>query len=355
MSTPPLVVHVIHHLVYGGLENGVVNLINRIPADRYRHAVICVADYNEFRERIQRADCAVYAMHKQPGKDPGTYLRMWRLLRQLRPAIVHSRNISGLIALPPAWLAGVPGRVHGEHGWDIGDVSGSNPKRARLRRLHRPLVHRYVALSAEIKRYLIERIGAAPGQVAHICNGVDTERFHPAADERPPLPWGAVGADSIVLGTVGRLQPVKDQVGLVRAFVLLRQQLPELASRLRLAILGDGPQRGEIERAVSDAGVGDFVWLPGMCDQVPALLRRFDVFVLPSLTEGISNTILEALACGVPVVATAVGGNPDLIIDGGYGALVPPADPQRLAAALVPLVSSTDLRRRYAERARTAA
>src|ERR1700682_5275653 len=113
----PLVVHVIHHLVIGGMENGLVNLVNLLPANRYRHAIVCVEDYSDFRKRIRDPEIAVYSMHKSRRSQLQLYWGLFRLFKKLRPAIVHSRNRSGLDSLLPALMAGVPLRLHGERGW----------------------------------------------------------------------------------------------------------------------------------------------------------------------------------------------------------------------------------------------
>ncbi len=341
---PPLVVHAIYRLGVGGLENGLVNLINRMPSERYRHAVVCIDDYTEFRRRIERDDVAVYALHKRPGHDLRLLPRLLRLFRRLRPAIVHSRNLAGLDALVPALLAGVRHRIHGEHGRDQDDLDGSNLKLQRLRRLHRPLVSRYVALSAELERYLVERIGVAPERITRIINGVDTERFRCG---RLPLPAPRLCDEGrLVIGTVGRLQAVKNQTALVEAFGLLIQRNPELRERVHLALIGDGPLRREVEQRVRDLGLGKRVWLAGARDDVPELMRGLDLFVLPSLAEGISNTLLEAMACGLPVVATDVGGNAELIDQGVTGLLVPPGDPALLAEAMATYLRDAEQCRR---------
>ncbi|HMV40438.1 MAG TPA: glycosyltransferase, partial [Plasticicumulans sp.] len=121
-----LVAHVVHRLTVGGLENGVVNLINHLPADRFRHVVICMTDHTGFAARIRRADVGIIDLHKRPGHDAGLYLRLYRTLRRLRPDVVHTRNLGTQEALAIAWLAGVRGRVHGEHGWN-GPGPGAEP------------------------------------------------------------------------------------------------------------------------------------------------------------------------------------------------------------------------------------
>jgi sugar transferase (PEP-CTERM/EpsH1 system associated) len=331
--SPPLIAHIIFRLDYGGLENGLVNLINRMPPDRYRHVIICLTDYNpEFRRRIQPPGVEVFALHKREGHDLGLYGRCWKLLRQLQPAIVHTRNLAALEMQLPALLAGVRARVHGEHGWDR-DPALMNPRHHRLRRGLRPLVSHYIALSGEIAGYLETRVGVAPARISRIINGVDTERFHPGQD-RSPLPPGFAPPGTVVIGTVGRLEKVKDQPNLVRAFIRLVESVPEARQRLRLVIIGEGSLRAEMESLLNEAGWRDLAWLPGARDDVPELLQTLDLFVLPSQAEGISNTILEAMACGLPVVATAVGGNAELVVDGETGRLVPASDPEALAAAI---------------------
>ncbi len=344
----PLIAHIIYRLDVGGMENGLVNLINAIPAQRYRHAIICLTEYTDFRLRIQRPDVAIYALHKRPGKDIGVYPRLWRLLRRLRPDIVHTRNLPALDCLVPAALAGVAARVHGEHGRDMIDLDGSNRKYNLLRRLLRPFAQRYIPLSRDLEIWLRDCIGISPDRIDRIYNGVDMLRFHPPADGRAPLPLaGFAAADSIVIGTVGRMQTVKDQTTLVTAFLSLLERVPELRQRLRLVLIGDGPLRATALQQLQQAGVAAQAWLPGARDDIPELMRGLDIFVLPSLAEGISNTILEAMACGLPVVATRVGGNAELVEEGHSGALVPAADPEALAAALCVYVRDLSLARRH--------
>ncbi|HLA81763.1 MAG TPA: glycosyltransferase, partial [Thermoleophilia bacterium] len=231
-SEPPLIAHLIYRLDMGGLENGLVNLINRIPPSRYRHAIICLTDYTDFRQRILREDVEIFALHKRPGHDLGSYFRLWRLLRRIRPDLIHTRNLAALEGVLPAALAGVPCRVHGEHGRDVGDVDGSSLRYRLLRRALSPLVHRFVALSFELQQYLLNSVGIRPEKVTAICNGVDTERFRPYLGARATLPVaGFAPASAFVIGTVGRMEAVKDPVTLARAFVRLLN-VPQARERL---------------------------------------------------------------------------------------------------------------------------
>lgn len=340
-TQPPLIAHVIFRLTTGGLENGLVNLINHMPPERYRHAIICLTTATSFQKRIKRSDVEIYELHKREGQDWGLYLRLWKTFKQLQPDIIHTRNLSALEAQLPALFALVKARVHSEHGWDTADPDGSNKKYRMLRRLFRVLVSHYIALSNELKNYLVNIIGVSEQRITRICNGVDNNVFKPALNGREALPSpGFADSEHIVIGTVGRMQPVKDQLNLVDAFIILLNQLPQARNRLRLALLGDGPLMPVIVERLQQADALDLTWLPGDRADVPDLLHGFDIFVLPSKAEGISNTILEAMATGLPVVATSVGGNAELVDDGNTGVLVSPENPAALAQALLHYINN---------------
>ena len=342
----PLVMHVLYSFDVGGLENGVVNLINRLPKDRFRHAVVALAHCApDFCRRVQRDDVAFISLHKPPGHGIKLYPRLYRLFREMRPAIVHTRNLAALEAAVPAWLAGVRGRVHGEHGWDRFDPDGQSRKYRLIRRAYSPFVQRYVALSGQLERYLVDGVGVHRARVERICNGVDSRRFQPAHGRLVLAGCPFDRGDEVLVGTVGRLQAVKDQLTLVRAFAIARAR-GAAGERLRLIIAGDGPMRAEVEAEIRASGCAEAIWLAGERDDIPHVMRALDVFVLPSRAEGISNTILEAMASGLPVVATDVGGNGELVVEGETGALVPAGDPQGMAEHLLRYTADAALRQR---------
>lgn len=339
----PLVLHVMYRFDTGGLENGIVNLINHMPAHAYRHAVLALTEVTDFRQRIQRSDVEFIALRKPPGHGVWQYPKLFTLFRQLRPAIVHSRNLAALEVQAPAWAAGVPVRIHGEHGRDIGDLDGSNVTYQYVRRFYKPFVHHYVALSHDLADYLAHKVRIGPEAITQVYNGVDTERFQPAPDG--PLPLAGCPFDPAqhwLVGTVGRMQAVKDQLMLAHAFVQALALAPELKPRMRLVMVGEGPLRTQAQTVLEAAGVSHLAWLPGERSDVPDIMRGLHAFALPSLAEGISNTILEAMASGLPVVVTAVGGNADLVVQGHTGHMVPPADPQAMAHQLVALAANPE-------------
>ena|ERR1700732_794440 len=347
----PLVAHVVFSLDYGGLENGVINIVNGLPASTCRHAIIALRDVAGFRSRIQRPDVIVQALGKRPGKDPGAYLRLFRLLRRLRPAIVHTRNLSTLEGALVARLAGVPCRIHGEHGWDVFDPDGASRKYRVLRRAISPAIQRFVAVSRELECWLTRTVGIRPAKVQRICNGVDTGRFRPAtARRRQILPVAQFPAEAVVVGTVTRFSAIKDPLGVVRAFIEARRAGSGTA--LRLVMVGEGALRPDALAMLQAAGALEAAWLPGSRDDIPELLRELDVFVLGSRREGISNTLLEAMATGLPVIATATGGNLELVEEGVTGRLVTPGDPAELAAALAAYVRDGSAREAHGAAAR---
>ena len=336
----PLIAHVVFRFDVGGLENGVVNLINHMPAQAYRHAVISLTDITDFKQRVRRPDVEFIALHKPPGHGLWVYPRLVRLLRELRPAVVHTRNMAALEVAVPARLAGVPVRVHGEHGRDVGDLDGSSKRHQRIRRLYRPFVNHYVALSRDLQTYLQHRIGVPAARISQIYNGVDSQRFYAASSWPPRIPGCPFGEPGHwLVGTVGRMAEVKDQTTLASAFVQALQIEPALRSNLRLVMIGDGPLREKSAALLRSAGVAELAWLPGERADVADVMRGLNCFVLPSLGEGISNTILEAMSTGLPVIATDVGGNAELVAQDRSGVLVPAANSQAIALKLVQLAS----------------
>jgi sugar transferase (PEP-CTERM/EpsH1 system associated) len=339
------VVHVLDSLAIGGMENGLVNLIN-VPSPGIRHTVVTMSAMGPLAERLpDGVEC--HCIGKRPGIDVGAMVRLAGLLRGLRPSIVHSRNWGAFDAILAARVAGVSAVIHGEHGREATDPEGLDPRRRRLRRVFAPLVSRFVTVSFDLRQWLLTTIRLPAAKLVTIHNGVDVSRFARGDRETARRALRLPGHD-VVVGAVGRLDAVKDHGGLLQAFSILRTDQPAA----ELVIVGDGPRRAHLERHVQELGLTGHVHLLGMRQDVPVLLRGFDAFVLPSLAEGISNTVLEAMATGLPVVATRVGGNPELLEHGVTGALVAPGSPLLLAAALRCYVEDRGLREAHGDAGR---
>lgn len=357
------IVHVIHRFDTGGMENGLVNLVNRLPSDRFRHTIVPLSETGSIASRITNAEVHVEALRLRPGPLARAVPHLWRLFRRLRPSIVHTRNVGTLEAQIAALLAGVPVRIHGEHGWEVHDLVGSNASLLRTRRLLRGLAHAQIALSAPTFEYLRDRVGVPQRRLHSICNGVDTQRFRPRETvvRAASITESGLRDDSpaLVIGYVGRLADVKNPMLLVDAFERLRSRLdstdPAVAERLRLRFVGDGPLAEALRKRIAGSPARNAIELAGRHDDVDRCMRGLDLYALPSLAEGISNTLLEAMASALPCVATAVGGNPELIEDGVCGTLVATNDADALATALERYARDPELRECHGARARARA
>jgi sugar transferase (PEP-CTERM/EpsH1 system associated) len=225
-----------------------------------------------------------------------------------------------------------------------------------LRRLHSPLVDQYITVSKDLERYLTDRIGISPRKITQIYNGVDTSRFAPtSAPSALGWPTGFDSAGVVRIGSVGRIQQVKDYATLLHAVARLLSRRPDLHNVARLVVIGDGPLLQTMRDLAVRLGIAHVSWLPGASSDVPQVLQALDIFVLPSLNEGISNTILEAMATGLPVLATAVGGNVELVDDGVTGHLFKAGDSSALSVRLEEYLNDASLRKRHGQRARLVA
>ncbi|THC46795.1 sugar transferase [Massilia sp. Mn16-1_5] len=374
-APPRLVAHVVNRLDGGGAGNGLLDLIAHMPGERYRHAVLCLGEDGMFHADLREHGVEVIDLHKRGASGPGGFnpslvLRMVRTLRALRPDVVHTRDLGGLEGQLAAALAGVRLRVHGEYGRDVRRDSGSGsgygdeygsmaaePRRGRqpglLRRLLRPLVGHYIAASAEQERWLIEQVGAAPSRVSHISNGVDSLQFHPRLGPHAAVgPEGFMRDDAFVIGSVGRMDEAKNDVTLVEAFLRLISSPHAAHGRLRLLMVGDGPMRAECQAMLERAGAGHRAWLPGERLDTAQLMRAMDLMVLPVLAEDKGKVLLEAMATGLPVVATSVGVHKELVQPGLTGILVPAMSPDVMAAAIADYCRIPEMGARHGARAR---
>jgi sugar transferase (PEP-CTERM/EpsH1 system associated) len=332
----PRIVHVIPSLRVGGLEKVVVRVIAHLSR-RMWQAVVTLAPTGPVTELISD-ETLVLSLGDRHRPDRWNAIRMARLFRRLRPDIVHTRNWSCIDAVVAARLAGVPIVIQGEHGRDAADPDGKNWRRQRIRQLLSPLITEFVAVSRDLARWLVDEVRIPARKVHTIRNGVDTLLFSPHGRDDTRRALG-IPEGSIAIGTVGRLDPVKDHPGLLRAFSRIASD-----PRLQLFIAGGGPCQPDLAEEARSLGLARRVHFLGERDDVPRILPGFDIFVLPSLGEGMSNTILEAMATGLPVIATDVGGNPELVLHGVTGLLVEPRSTTSLAAALSRYVSDPALR-----------
>ena len=326
------VAHILHSFETGGMEKGIATLIRH--ADKvFEHIVLCLSTSGR-TARLLPPGVRVIEFHKTPGNSPAFVLKLSVALRKLKPDVVHTRNWGGIDGILAARLANNRRIVHGEHGWDIGDTDGKNPKRAMIRRLVSALVREYTCVSRHMRGWLLSEIRVKKS-VTQIYNGIDTTVFRPGDDGLRLRGRIGIPEGEFVIGTVSRLDPIKDHPTLFKAF----EGLKKSHHGLRLLVIGDGPERQRLERLATEG-----IRFLGQRTDIAELFRCLDVFVQPSINEGISNTILEAMASALPVVATNVGGNPELVRGGQTGMLVQPGDSSGLVSAISNYIVSRDMR-----------
>ncbi|MFO0891133.1 MAG: glycosyltransferase [Isosphaeraceae bacterium] len=312
------VVHVTFGLDVGGQERLLNEMARHAEVSQLSFTVVSLGHRGALAGEVEACGARVVALGVPVGLRPRLVWDLVRLFRRIRPDVVHTHDQRSLIyAAPAARLAAVKLIVHTRHGRD---VRSTGRQRAVVRHLSR-LVDRFVCVSADVAA-LSMADGIAPRRIETILNGIDTQRFSYSG----PNPGGPVVA-------VARLSPEKDIANLVRAAAIARRSDPGL----RIQVAGGGPRRGELDLLVRELGVDEIVTLLGETRDVRSVMMRGSIFVLPSRSEGISLTLLEAMASGLPTVATRVGGSPEIVVEGETGLLVPPADPEALAGALLRL------------------
>jgi len=321
------VLHVVASLDVGGLERVVWDLARLADRSRFDVTVLCLDRGGATFERFQDAGIAIESLDAEGQWAGLTVPRLAGRIRALQADVIHTHNMKAhLLGTLAAGLAGSPPVVNTKHG----RVFAEGRPASLINRFAVARCRRIVAVSADTARGAVEIERTPAAKVMVIHNGVDIEAYKPP-DGRP------AGAAARAIH-VARLSREKDQATLLRAARLVADQVPGFG----LDLVGDGPMRRSLELLVAELDLGPQVVFHGSRDDVADLLRGAGVFVLSSLSEGISLTLLEAMATALPVVATDVGGNAEVVVQGETGLLVPPADPARLAEALLSVIRDPD-------------
>jgi sugar transferase (PEP-CTERM/EpsH1 system associated) len=329
---PLRVLHVFTHLGMGGTELGILRVVAGLSGKQFQHRLCTLRGFDpDFVGRNNLSD-KVFVAGRADGKSQFPLFRLMAIMKCYEPHIVHSRNWGAIEAVPAARLAGVPVVIHSEHGYEVDMLRGLPVRRRLLRRALYPLADAVFTVTEELRQYHGRQAWVSADRIRVIYNGVDTERFSPCPETRVRMRKKlGLTADTFVIGTVGRMVPIKDQKTLLRAAELLIRR----GTDVYVLLLGAGPERPLLENYVhASAELNGHVTLLGVSDSVPELLQSLDVFVLPSLCEGFSNTLLEAMACGLPTVATRVGGNPEIVGENHSAWLFSPGDVSGLAERL---------------------
>jgi sugar transferase (PEP-CTERM/EpsH1 system associated) len=334
-SGPIRVMHLMYQLRFGGMELGVVKLVNAIDRARVASSVCSCRPATDAKYRLA-PHVPLVELRRRNGNDPFLVARLVALMRRERPHVLHTHAwgtlCEGLLA---ARLARVPVIVHGEHG-----TLETRRRNVAVQRWAWRRVDQVLSVSSTLAARMAGQMRFPVEHIKTIRNGVDVVRFVGGDRRAARAAFGFEEAD-VVVGTVGRLVPVKNQIMLVEALARVRQR----DVRVSGLIAGDGPLRRDLEERARALGIAPFICFIGERNDVEQVFAAMDVFALTSLSEGLSNTIQEAMASALPVVATRVGGADELARDGETGILVPSGDSDALAAALEHLALNSERRR----------
>ena len=344
MSRLPIhIIHIVPSFGIGGMENGIVNLINCADSSRFAFSICSFSPECDSLQRILQNKVPFYILHKQNGNDWRLPFHLAQVFRDHEIDIVHTHGwgtyLEGLLA---AKLAGIPTLIHGEHGLHLLD----RRRRILAYRIFQYATDQIVTVSHDLRDRFVNKFKVPSYKVKHIMNGVNAQMFSPDAqvrqNKRKEL---MVEDDRIVVGAIGRLCEDKDYHTLLRAIALVVQSVPHVC----LLIIGEGEQRAELQRLSDELKISDYVRFLGMRTDVPGLLNAMDIFALTSIREGIPNTILEAMCAKLPIVATNVGGIPEVVVDGKTGLVVNTQQAETVADALIKLILCPHLRLQMGE------
>lgn len=320
---------VLNSFAPGGTEHQMTELMCRLDRDRFRLFAACLGDQGDLRDKVRNAGIPVVEFPVHGLASTATARQLVRFGRWCRTngiQIVHTCDFyANVFALPAAWLAMVPVRIGSRRDLFIPERSAA---KQALQRLSYRFANRVVANSAAAREYVVSE-GIRPDKITVIVNGLDASRFRPAA---------ARGRRRTVL-TVAHLRPGKGHEVLLRAVPTVLRRVPDV----RFVIAGDGSRRAELEQLSRQLGLERAVTFAGHQHDIAATLHTGDIFAFPSLMEASPNAVLEAMAAGLPVVATRAGGIPEAIDDGRTGLLTRPGDPDDLARAILMLLENDAL------------
>lgn len=324
------VLHVISYMGRGGAEMGILKLIAGL-GEGFDHRICTTRGFDAKFVQSHFSAEKVFTAGSSDLKLQFPLFRLASIMRQYRPHIVHARNWGAIEAVAAAKLAGVPVVIHSEHGYEVDMFAGLPLRRRLFRRAAYAMADAIFAVTRELRDFHARQAWIHPQRMGVMYNGVDTQRFAPCRESRIAMRKElGFPENSFVVGAVGRLVPIKDHQTLLKAAALLSQS----GIDVRILLVGSGPERERLQ-ALSTSTLESRVCFAGDSSRVPELLNAMDVFVLPSLNEGMSNTLLEAMACGLPVLATDVGGNPEIVENNVNGCLFTPGDTARLAGKLM--------------------
>lgn len=344
------ILHVLNRLDTGGTEHAVMNVVSGLDPDLFEHIFCVTRGFNPENAMVQRLARPPHVAGRPGGSGQFLVPSLVRIMKRCRPHIVHSRNWGSIEAVVAARLAHIPIAIHSEHGYELDMMKGLPARQRLFRRAVYSMADAVFTVTEELRHFHAAQASIAAEKLRVLRNGVDTVRFAPRPESRKAARQKlGLAPDSLVIGSVGRMVPIKDYPTLLAASAKTAAAHPNI----RVLLAGSGPELHLLkQQAASTPELAGRVLFVGAADNIPELLNAMDIFVLPSILEGMSNTILEAMASGLPILATRVGGNPELVVDTSCGWLFHPGDVAGLAARLTQLAENPALRCQFGCEAR---
>ncbi|MEP7340202.1 MAG: glycosyltransferase [Acidobacteriota bacterium] len=340
------ILHVIDALGVGGMERVVIDVATGLDPARFTQTVCCISRLGE-AAKLLRDDVRCIDLGKGTRADYLMPLKLARIIRREQPDIIHSQSWSGVDTALARLLAHGSRLVHSEHGRNFPHLHAEPMKRKIGRRCLYHVADAVFTVSVELREFYCRETGFSPERMLVIPNGVDVRRIDEASQFEGVREELGIASNDFVVGTVARLDATKDTITLARAFA----RLPGHAG-IKLLIVGDGNERARLERFAAESGLTSAILFAGARNDVPRLLGAMNVFALPSLSEGMPITVLEAMAARLPVVATNVGALPELVEEGATGFLVAPQQDEAMAERLMRFYANRELAEAFGVRAR---
>lgn len=323
--------HIIHNLEFGGMERGVVNLCNVIDRSKFIPTICCLKGLGPMKFHL-KDDIKVIDMNFPEGKNLTFFSRMYKLLKSEEPNIVHTHNFySGIYSVISAKLAKIPVILHGVHG----ELQIDNKNKILTTKVLSLFIDKFLTVSETLSEKFNSATGIPKNKIQAILNGINLDKFNKELDIESKKKELGISNNIKIIGSVGRLVSVKNYSLLIKSFALLLDSHPDTV----LLLVGDGPLLNELKELSKALKICDKVIFAGSRDDVAELLKIMDIFVLTSKSEGMSNTILEAMASKLPVVASDVGNNSALVKTGKNGILVTEYEERNFSEAIGEILS----------------
>ncbi len=329
------------HLVYsfdvGGLERVIANCIGALDSEKYRHTIIALTNVGDFFSEIN-GNVESYSLQKKEGNDFETHIKLYKILKKIKPDVLHSYNLSTIEYQWVAFFTRIKLRVHAEHGRDSYDMLGDVKKYQILRKVMSPFIDYFVSVSEDLHGWLKNDVNISEKKLSLITNGIDTDYYQPFDNNTVDSFEG-----KFIFGHVSRLHPIKNQAFLLESFELACDNSEHFREKCVLIIVGDGPDKDKLNEKVEKSDtLKNRVVFTGSQKNVKEYYNLFDVFVMSSLAEGIPLTLLESMSMATPHLVTSVGGIKEVVMPDVTGISLDDNEKQYLSQKMIALFENKD-------------